>query len=103
MRYFILTYYRKADGRLDESMEVSRRLRTRDVTQANIILDFKTLKVEKAVLDGTVLPPNFNRIVEYYYEHYKNIMDRLFRENGWEVEKNENKASVDQSTEHDPG
>lgn len=76
---------------MDEQNQVTRNLKTRDLQMASVILDFKELKVLKATLNGVVVPKDFNKIVEYYYQHYKSTMDRLFKENGWEIEiiKNE--------------
>lgn len=93
MRYLILTYYKKADGRIEESMEVSKRLKTRDLQTANVILDFKELRVEKCHMGGVQVPKDFNRIVEYYMQHYENIIKRLFAENGYEIVKNEESNS----------
>jgi len=89
MRYLILTYYKKPDGRIDESMAVSRNLKNRDLQCANVILDFKQLAVVKASMGGVQVPKDFNRIVEYYMQHYENIIKRLFAENGYEIVKNE--------------
>jgi len=89
MRYLILTYYKKATGQIDEAMEVSRSLKKRDIQCANVILDFKELKVVKASMSGVNVPPDFNRIVEYYMQHYENIIKRLFAENGYEIVKPE--------------
>lgn len=86
MRYLILTYYKKPDGRIDEAMEVARNLKPRDIQTANVILDFKKLEVVKASMGGTNVPRDFNRIVEYYMQHYENVIKRLFHENGYEVE-----------------
>jgi hypothetical protein len=54
-----------------------------------VILDFKRLEVVKATMDGTTIPKDFNRVVEYYYQYYQSTIDRLFAENGLEVVKNE--------------
>lgn len=86
MRYLILTYYKKADGQIDETMAVSRNLKTRDIQCANVILDFKKLAVVKATMSGTQVPKNFDTIVSYYMQHYENIITRLFNENGYEVD-----------------
>jgi hypothetical protein len=51
-------------------------------------LDFKKLEVVKATMDGTTIPKDFNRVVEYYYQYYQSTIDRLFAENGLEVVKN---------------
>ena len=85
MRYFVITYIRKPSGQMDEQNQVVRNIKTRDLQMASVILDFKKLEVVKATLNGVVVPKDFNRIVEYYYQHYKNVIDRLFAENGYEV------------------
>ena len=41
MRYLILTYFKKPNGQIDESMTVSNKLRDRDLSMGNVILDFK--------------------------------------------------------------
>ena len=86
MRYLIITYYKKANGQIDESTAVARNLKMRDHQTASVILDFKKLVVVKAQLSGTSVPKEFNRIVEYYMQHYENIIRRLFEENGYEIE-----------------
>lgn len=86
MRYLILTYYRKADGNIDEVMAVAKNLKPRDHQTANVILDFKKLDVVKCSMGGVNVPRDFNRIVEYYMKHYEKIITRLFNENGYEVE-----------------
>ena len=88
MRYLIITYYRKADGKIDESMTLARNLKTRDIQIGNVILDFKKLQVIKANLNGESVPKDFNRIVEYYMQHYKSTIERLFKENGYEIDYN---------------
>jgi len=87
MRYLLLTYYTKPDGKIDESMAVSKSIKTRDLQTASVILDFKKLQVVKATLGGTSVPRDFNRIVEYYHQHYAATIERLFAENGYEIVK----------------
>jgi hypothetical protein len=89
MRYLILTYYTKPDGKIDEAMAVSRNIKTRDLQTASVILDFKKLQVVKCNMNGVQVPKDWNRIVTYYHQHYANIIERLFKENGWEVVKPE--------------
>jgi hypothetical protein len=86
MRYLLLTYYRKPNGQVDEAMSVARRIKQNDLQTANVILDFRDLKVIKASMGSTQVPRDFNRIVEYYYQHYESTITRLFKENGYEVE-----------------
>jgi hypothetical protein len=96
MRYFIVKYFRKANGKVDEATAVSKRIKTSDLQSAAVILDFKECKVVKASMDGTVLPRDFNRIASFYHQHYPNVIERLFRENGYEV-KVEEPGSTDPS------
>jgi hypothetical protein len=86
MRYLIITYYKKANGQIDETTAVAKNLKMRDHQTASVILDFKKLVVVKAQLDGATVPKDFNRIVEYYMQHYENIIRRLFEENGHEID-----------------
>ena len=86
MRYLIITYYKKANGQIDESTALARNLKMRDHQTASVILDFKKLAVVKANLNGETVPKDFNKIVEYYMQHYENIIRRLFEENGYEIE-----------------
>ena len=88
MRYLILTYYRKPDGRIDEAMQFSRNLKPRDHSTANVILDFRRLEVVKCTMGGVNVPRDFNRIVSYYREHYSATIDRLLAENGYEFQSN---------------
>jgi hypothetical protein len=85
MRYLILTYYQKASGQIDEVMAVAKSLKTRDHQTANVILDFKTLSVLKCSMGGTQVPRDFDRIVDYYMQHYEATITRLFNENGYDV------------------
>ena len=85
MRYLILTYYQKASGQIDEVMAVAKSLKTRDHQTANVILDFRTLSVLKCSMGGTQVPRDFDRIVEYYMQHYEATITRLFNENGYDV------------------
>ena len=93
MRYLIITYYKKANGQIDETTAVARNLRMRDHQTGSVILDFKKLAVVKANLNGETVPKDFNRIVEYYMQHYKNIIERLFAENGYEIDYKTNDSA----------
>jgi hypothetical protein len=88
MRYLILTYYQKADGKIDEAMSVSKNLKSADIQTASVILDFKKLQVVKASVQDTVIPKDWDRIAGYYYPFYTNIMERLFQENGHKLPDN---------------
>ena len=102
MRYLIITYYKKPNGQIDESSAVSRNLKTRDIQMANVILDFKELKVLKCSMNGEQVPKDWDRIVTYYNQFYENIIERLFKENGYEIVKDEPKDPQVQPTETNP-
>jgi hypothetical protein len=98
MRYLTLTYYTKADGKIDEAMAVSKNIRTRDLQTASVILDFKKLQVVKCSMNGVQVPRDWDKIVTYYHQHYAATIERLFAENGWEVIKPETAVSQDADT-----
>ena len=81
MRYVIINYYKKPNGQMDEVLAVSKRVKNRDLQSASVILDFKTRSVLKSSLDGMSIPREWDRIHDYYYQHYKNIFDRIEQEN----------------------
>lgn len=94
MRYLFLTYVTKPDGKIDEQMEVSRKIRRTDLQTVNVILDFKKLEVVKASMSGNAVPRDWDRIVSYYHQHYASTIERLLAENGYEVIKNEEPSNT---------
>jgi hypothetical protein len=99
MRYLFLTYYTKPDGKIDESMELSKKIRTRDWQTVNVILDFKELQVLKCSMGGTQVPKDWDRIVSYYFQHYSATIERLFEENGHKIVVKEPEQPVDSAQE----
>lgn len=93
MRYLVITYIRRPNGKIDETLVVSKNIRPRDHQMANIILDFKHLKVLKSVVDGNTVPKDWDKLVSYYHQHYANVIERLFKENGFEIEKTQSSDS----------
>ena len=86
MRYLLLTYYTKPNGKIDEAMTIATKIKTRDHQTVNVILDFKELKVIKAAMNNVTVPKDWDRIVGYYYQHYSATIERLFQENGHPVD-----------------
>jgi hypothetical protein len=70
-------------------MSVSRRIKPSDLQTASVILDFKKFEVVKASMGGTVVPRDWDRIVGYYHQYYATTIERLFKENGYEIVKPE--------------
>jgi hypothetical protein len=86
MRYLLLTYFKKPNGQIDESLSLAKNLKPRDWQTANVILDFKLQRVEKCSMDGKQVPKDWDRIVSYYYQHYATTIERLFTENGHPID-----------------
>ena len=89
MRYMLITYFRKADGKIDEVMAVSKNVKTKDIQTCNVILDFKKLQVVKCTMEGQNLPKNWDKIITYFYQYYESTITRLLKENGYEITKQE--------------
>lgn len=82
MRYLLLTYYTKANGKIDEAMTVTSKLRTKDWQMTNVILDFKECQVLLCSVAGITAKKDWDTVVSYYYKHYAATIERLFQENG---------------------
>ena len=82
MRYMIVNYYRRPTGQMDESMTVAAKLKSRELQTAAVIVDFKTRQVIKASFDGAVVPKDFDRVVGYYQQHYRDHIQQLLDANG---------------------
>ena len=77
MRYLLITYLKKADGAIDEQIQVSKTVKDRDTQTCNIILDFKEKKIVKAVVDGQVIQSDWVTIEAYYQQVYPDLIDDL--------------------------
>jgi hypothetical protein len=97
MRYFLISYYQKPTGQMDEVVAVTGSLKTRDRQTAAVILDFKTQSVLQCSMNGTTVPKDWDRIVSFYYQHYAATFDRLAKENGIEFKQAESKPEVNPS------
>ena len=62
---------------MDEVISVAKKLRTRDLQTSSVILDFRARRVELASLDGVTVPKDWQRIRDFYYQHYKRVIDDL--------------------------
>lgn len=77
----IVNYYRRPTGKMDESMIVAAKIRDRELQTAAVIVDFKTRTVIKASFDGAVVPKDFDRVVGYYQQHYRDHVQKLLEAN----------------------
>lgn len=92
MRYLLLTYFKKPNGQIDESMTVTKNLKPSDLQLCNVILDFRDEVVIRCTMDGVVVPKDWDKIVSYYYKHYASTIERLFTENGHEIKVEESQS-----------
>ena len=77
MRYLIINYFRRANGQMDEVVTVAKRTKNRDIQSAAVILDFQTRSVVKCSMDGVVVPKDWQRIRNFYHQHYSQVIDDL--------------------------
>ena len=52
MRYFIVTYYKKPNGQIDEAVSIAKKIKPSDQQTASVIMDFKDKKVMQCTVDG---------------------------------------------------
>lgn len=93
MRYFIVKYLKRAvkragqtEWQMDEEVAVSNKIKTRDLQSANVILDFRDLRVIQAHMDGQIIPKDWDQVVSYYYKHYAKLIEQMFDANGHPIE-----------------
>ncbi len=80
MRYFLISFFCKVGGQIDEAVSVSKRVRTSDTMNANIIMDFAEKKVIKCVIEGKVHDTTFELMRDYYAKIYPNLINQLEKE-----------------------
>lgn len=80
MRYLLLSFLRKRAGQIDEMVSVAKRVRTSDMNNANVILDFADKKVLKCVIEGKNHDTTFEKMRDYYARIYPNLVEQLERE-----------------------
>jgi len=77
MRYFLVRYLKKPTGQMDEVVSVSKKIKLRDLQSSAVILDFKTRQVVQASMDGVTVPRDWNRIRDFYHQHYSRLIEDL--------------------------
>jgi len=87
MRYLLISFLRKRAGQIDEMVSVAKRVRTSDMTNANVILDFADKKVIKCIIEGKNHDTTFDKMRDYYQRIYPNLVDQLEREAHIEKDK----------------
>jgi hypothetical protein len=77
MRYFLVNYYKRPSGQMDEVVSIAKRTRTRDLQTCAVILDFKTRSVVKCSLGDQIGVRDFQTVRDYYDQHYKQVIQGL--------------------------
>jgi hypothetical protein len=77
MRYFLVQYARQPNGQINEQVSYSKRIKENDLQTMNVIIDYKTQKVVKCVIEGNVVPTTFEQMNEYYKEVYPSLITQL--------------------------
>lgn len=81
MRFLQVTYIRKPNGQIDEQVGFSAKLKSKDLQTTSVIVDFKESKVVKCVIEGKIVPTDFQKLVEYYRQHYPELIEQLEKNN----------------------
>lgn len=77
MRYLIITYVKRPNGQMDELVAVGQRVKPKDLSMASVILDFKNRLVLKSSVGDQVAPRDFQRIRDFYHQHYSDVITEL--------------------------
>jgi len=99
MRYAFYTYYKKANGQIDEVMSIANRVKKTDLQTANVILDFKEQVVVKCTIDGIIGVRDWETVITYYYPHYTATIERLFQEKGHMLTQENDKTDLSENKE----
>ena len=77
MRYFVISYFQKPNGQMDEVVSVERSVKPTILATASVILDFRDQRVLKCSMNGTNVPKEWQKIRDFYYQHYNKYIDVL--------------------------
>lgn len=73
----LITYLRKPNGQIDEQVEISKNVRTKDIQTCNVIMDFQDKKVNKCLIEGKVIDTTWDQLRDYYQKVYPDVVDRI--------------------------
>ena len=82
MRFLLVTYIARAKQKSnqlqqDEIVTLANRIKPNDLDLSSVILDFRNRTVIKSSVGEQIAPKDFQRIRDYYYQYYSNIIDQL--------------------------
>ena len=94
MRYLLVSFLRKKAGQIDEMVSVTKRVRTSDMENTNVILDFADKKVVKCLIEGKEHDTTFDKMRDYYNRVYPNLVGQLEKEAGIEKDRAKLEAKI---------
>jgi hypothetical protein len=77
MRYMLITYLRKPNGQIDEQVEITKSVRTKDIQTCNVIMDFQEKKVNKCIIESKSIDTTWDQLRDYYQKVYPDVIDRI--------------------------
>lgn len=77
MRFLLITYLRQPGGQIDEQVAFSKSIKPRDLQTVNVIMDYKERKVNKCVIEGKVVPTDFEKLHNYYKDVYPSLIEQM--------------------------
>lgn len=77
MRYLIVTYVKKPNGQVDETVKIESKYRGHHKDSANVVLDFAKKEILKCRMDGVLGSHDWQHVRDYYYKHYQNVVNDL--------------------------
>lgn len=80
MRYLLITYLRKSSGQIDEQVAFGTKIREKDYSLCNVIVDYKDKKVLKCFIEGKKIDTTFELMDDYYRKVYPELIQKLCEE-----------------------
>ena len=80
MRYLLASYYKKPNGKYNESVKTDSKVRDADLRTASVIIDYKERKIVKSTFQGELgegKHRDFDTINNFYKQHYGNLIAQL--------------------------
>lgn len=81
MRYFLINYIRRPDGKTDEVASMSRSIKPKDYQNCAVILDFRMRQVLKASFNGATVPKDWAKVTDFYRQFYQQYFLDLEKHN----------------------
>jgi hypothetical protein len=88
----MIQFIRKPGGQIDELVNVSRKMKTSDITTKNVIMDYADRSVKKCVIEGKTHDTTFEKMDLYYKRIYPKLIEQLEKEAPIEAKRKPKKS-----------